>query len=512
MSIRPAVLLTTALCLGIAPSQLGAQAQKAGYTLGFSTYLAHTDRFFAAFDVVTDDKGYVYVSGNTADRNFPTTEGAFQRELKGEADAFVVKFAPDGKLVFSTLIGGSKREHHTGVTVGRDGAVYLVGGTHSPDFPVSQGAYDTSFNGEGEWAGDVYVLGLDPSGRHVVFATYLGGKAEDTAHSIAIDSKGNVLIAGITCSEDFPATDGVIDRNYHGKQNSFVAKFSPDGRKLLFSTSLGHGVDDTATGLTTDNTDNIYVTGRTAAADLPVTGNAIRKHLSKPDVESYENGMDHFVAKINESGTKLLYSSYFADGGWGGTNITWASPNRLVVSGSTRARNFPVTDNALSRRSKGGRDAFLSIFDSDDMSLRYSTLLGGSELDTIAGAYLLDDDRVVVGGMTNSADFPLTGDAIDSAYPGSDKLFNSSFLGRRKAFVSVVDIKKGQVAYSTYFGACLRFDVFPDRKGNLGFVAETGPHGFPGVTEFPLSDDAFRVPPTDLMLGRLVLSGASAKR
>jgi hypothetical protein len=51
------------------------------------------------------------------DRNFPTTEGAYQRELKGEADAFVAKFTPAGTIVFATLIGGTKREHHTGLAI-----------------------------------------------------------------------------------------------------------------------------------------------------------------------------------------------------------------------------------------------------------------------------------------------------------------------------------------------------------------------------------------------------------
>lgn len=109
-----------------------------------------------------DSKGYIYISGNTRDRNFPATEGAFQRELKGEADAFVAKFTPEGRIVFATLVGGTKREHHTGLAVDNDGYVYLVGGTHSADFPVTAGAYDTSFNGEKDWSGDVYLTFARP--------------------------------------------------------------------------------------------------------------------------------------------------------------------------------------------------------------------------------------------------------------------------------------------------------------------------------------------------------------
>ena len=156
------VLLALFLGSGTGLAQSGRPADSMAYAIGFSTYLSHIDRFGAAFDVVTDGKGYIYVSGNTRDRNFPTTEGAFQRELKGEADAFVAKFTPEGTIVFATLIGGTKREHHTGLAVDNDGYVYLVGGTHSADFPVTAGACDTSFNGEKDWGGDVYVTRDSP--------------------------------------------------------------------------------------------------------------------------------------------------------------------------------------------------------------------------------------------------------------------------------------------------------------------------------------------------------------
>jgi len=511
--VKKIVFIVLGICFakGMMPAQTAGQAERMSYALGFSAYLAHTDRFFPSFALCTDSKGYIYISGNTRDKNFPTSEGAYQRELKGEADAFVAKFSPDGKVVFATLIGGTKREHHTGLTVDNDGYVYLVGGTHSADFPVTPGAYDTSFNGEGEWAGDVYLAKINPSGSNIVFATFIGGKVEETAGSVEIDSKGNIIIAGATCSPDFPATKGVIHDKY-AKQASFIAKFNLNGDTLLFSTSLGTGKQDMVTDLAIDNKDNIYVTGYTVAADLPVTVNALRKNLIRPKVGGFENGIDHFLAKINETGNKILYLSYLGDGGCMGSNITWASPNRLMVSGSTNAENFPVTENAVSKKNKGERDCFFSIFNSDDMTLQYSTLLGGSQLESIFGAYFLDKNRVVIGGTTNSADFPLTENAMDSVYPAADKLFNSSFLGRRKAFVSIIDITKGQLVYSTYFGACLRFEIFPDNSGNLGFMAETGAHGFPGTTDFPLSEDAFQAPPTFLMLGRLALNSPAERQ
>ncbi len=504
-------LVGIVLCLGLLPAQTGGAADPPAYALGFSTYLFHTDKYAARFSIVADDEGNTYISGTTRDKNFPATAGAYQTALKGEADAFVAKISPDGKIVFATLIGGSKREHHTGITVDKEGYIYLVGGTHSPDFPVTPGAYDTSFNGEGEWAGDVYIVKMDPSGGGIVFSTFLGGKVEDTANQIGLDSKGNIVIAGCTCSADFPATDGVIDKEY-SKQDCFISKISPRGDKLLFSTSLGKGIFESVTGLAIDDRDDIYAAGFTFAADLPVTADAVRRAMIKPKTPGYEGGGDHFLAKINGSGTKILYLSYFAGGGNLGTNLSWIGPNRLLVTGSVNEEGFPVTDKAGSVKSQGQKDGFLSVFNSKDMTLSHSLLVGGKEADHIISAHFLDQDTVVIGGITSSSDFPLTENALFKEFPAWEKTFNSTFFGRRKSFVSVVDIEKNRLLYSTYMGACFQFQIHPDKAGNISFIAEAGQREAYGMTGFPVAGDASEEPPTYLMLGRLVFGNHSSRK
>ncbi len=499
------------LCQGLMLAQNGGQPNPTAYTLGFSTYLSHTDKYAARFNVYSDAEGCTYISGTTRDKNFPATQGAYQTALKGEADAFVAKLDRDGKILFATLIGGSKREHHTGITVDKQGFIYLVGGTHSPDFPVTTGAYDTSFNGEGEWAGDVYVVKMNPTGSDIVFSTYIGGKVEDTANQIDIDSKGNIVIAGATCSADFPATEGVIDRQYT-KQDCFISKLSPDGARLLFSTSLGNGLYETVSGLAIDDRDNIYATGFTFAADLPVTAKALRKNMIKPKIRGYEGGGDHFLAKINEAGTKISYLSYFAAEGNLPTKVSWMGPNRLLVTGSVNEEGFPVTDKAMVAKSQGAWDGFISIFNSDDMTLAYSSLVGGKDADHIISACFLGPDTVVIGGITNSPDFPLTENALFKEYPAWEKTFNATFFGRRKSFVSVVDVKNSRLLYSTYLGGCFQFQIHSDKAGNISFVAEAGQREAFGMTGFPVAGDGSEEPPTYLMIGRLVLGDSAAKK
>ncbi len=496
------ILIGILFSQGVLKSQTNQLTDTTVYTLGFSTYLSHTDKYASGFDIYTDSEGYTYISGNTRDKNFPATEGAYQTELKGSADVFVAKYTPEGELEFATLIGGTKREHHSGITVDEAGYIYIAGGTHSSDFPVTEGSYDTSFNGEGEWAGDVFVTKLNPTGTDIIFSTFIGGEVEETVGSggIKVDSKGNIIVVGTTKSIDFPLTKGSIDTkdNMHG----FLSKFSPDGEKLLFSTFFGSSQGEGITSVAFDDKDNIYIVGATFTANLPVSDNAFRKEIIMPAAGGV---MDHYIAKINETGSKILYLSYFATNGFAGSSITWTKPNRLIVCGNTTAENFPETDNSISNKGKGKQDCFISVFNSETMTLEYATLFGGSEDERFMSANFINKDTIVIGGTTSSADLPLTENALYSEFPVCEKAFNSSFLGLKKSFVSVIDIKNRKLRYSTYFGASHLFRFYPDQLGNLSFVAEAGQKSQAGITGFPVTKNAVE-PPSFTMVGRLLLN------
>lgn len=496
------ILVAIFLCRGILNSQTSEPADSTVYTLGFSTYLSHTDKYASGFDIYTDSEGYTYISGNTRDKNFPATAGAYQTELKGSADVFVVKYTPEGEIVFATLIGGTEREHHSAITVDDEGFIYVAGGTESPDFPVTEGAYDTSFNGAGAWAGDVFVTKINPTGTDIIFSTFLGGDVEETVSSggIKVDSKGNVVVGGITKSVNFPLTKGAIDDS--DSMHGFLSKLSLNGKTLLFSVFFGSSLREGITGVALDDKDNIYIAGATYTADLPVTDDAFRKEIMMPKTGGI---VDHYIAKMNETGSKILYFSYFATDGYGRTSIEWTKPNRLTVCGSTAAEEFPATDDAICKKGNGMQDGYISVFNSDDMSLEYATLFGGREDERVMSAHFINKDTVVIAGTTSSADLPLTVNALYSDYPVSEKSFNSSFLGRKKAFVAVVDIKNSTLLNATYLGASHLFNIHPDTNGNISFVAEAGQKSQAGMTGFPVSKNGVE-PPSYTMAGRLLLN------
>ena len=498
------IIIGILLSQGILVSQTSQLTDTTVYTLGFSTYLSQIDKYASGVDIYSDSEGYTYISGNTRDKNFPATEGAYQTQLKGDglADVFVAKYSPEGELVFATLIGGTKREHHSGITVDDAGYIYIAGGTESPDFPTTERAYDTSFNGARSWGGDVFVTKLNPTGTEIVFSTFIGGEAQETIGSggIKVDSDGNIIIGGTTASHDFPLTQGVIDNNdnLHG----FLSKLSPNGQKLLFSTFFGSSPREGVSGITLDDNDNMYIIGATYTAGLPITDNAFRKEIMIP-----ESGylIDHYIAKINKKGSKISYFSYFASDAYSMSSIKWTKPNRLIVCGSTMGEGFPVTANAMSKKGKGNLDCYVSVFNSENMTLEYASLFGGSDQDRVMSANFINKDTIVIGGLTNSADLPLTENALYSEYPVCEKAFNSSFLGLRKSFVSVIDIKNSKLLYSSYFGSSHLFRFYPDKFGNIGFVAEAGQKSEAGITGFPVTKNAAE-PPAYAMVGRLLLN------
>ncbi len=492
--------LSLVLILWISSIQLIAQTNKSennvNYKIGFSTYFAQIDDFGPAFEIFTDQKGNIYVSGNTMDKNYPVTQNAYQKELKGDADAFVAKFSPEGKLVYSTLIGGSKREHHTGLTVDKDGCAYLVGGTHSSDFPVTPNTYDTSFNGEKDWGGDVYLIKLNPSGSDIVFSTFIGGLAQETADVVHVDAKGNVLIGGCTGSSDFPVTNNAFDKQFRGFE-AFLAKFSPDGQKLLFSTFIGGSENESLTSITTDAECNVYAAGYTRSNDWPLTQNALRKHGENIKDSEWWKGTDNYLVKLDEEGSNLIYSSYIGGKSRPVQSLRWFAPNKLLLAGNTNSQSFSITKKAFSKDNKGDRDGFISVFNSEEMKLEYSTLFGGNQYDFISSAFFLKNGQIVIGGETNSPDFPLTGNALDSVYPVTDSTYNSGFFGKRKFFISIIDIENNQFIYSSFLYGNKRLSIYPDEKGNIGFLIETD------MTNFPVNGNAIQKTPTSFVVGQL---------
>jgi hypothetical protein len=174
------------------------------------------------------------------------------------------------------------------VAVDSAGAAYVVGETWSVDFPKTFTISNSAGNG------DAFIIKLNPSGTGVLYATYFGGSARDSARGVAVDSAGNAYVTGFTNSSNFPATAGGYRSPSLGQADAFVIKVNASGSALVYSALIGGGKSDYATGIAIDPSGSAYIAGYTSSVAFPVTSSGFQK--------SFGGGLqDAFVAKLNSS-------------------------------------------------------------------------------------------------------------------------------------------------------------------------------------------------------------------
>jgi hypothetical protein len=193
-----------------------------GETLEYSTYLGGSVSDIGV-SIAVDTSNHAYVAGNASSPDFPVTAGAFQTVRRGPNDVFVTKLATDGtSLIYSTFLGGTSSEGAGSIAVDSLGQAHVVGVTGSANFPLLNPIQKT-YGG----AQDAFVTKLSASGAHLIYSTFLGGKASDGASCIRLDSADAAYVGGSTNSTNFPTTTGAYSRTYKGQGDGWVAKIKP---------------------------------------------------------------------------------------------------------------------------------------------------------------------------------------------------------------------------------------------------------------------------------------------
>jgi hypothetical protein len=348
-----------------------AKLNPSGTALAYATFLGGSS-YECTYGIAVDSSGNAYVTGGTWSPDFPTTVEAFDTSCGTDGncnnmrDAFVAKLNPAGTaLAYATFLGGSDYDDGYGITVDGSGAAYVTGDTHSSDFPVTPGAFDTTYNGGGFDRGDAFVVKLNPSGSALSYATFLGGSRQDYGAGIAVDSSGAAYVTGETVSDDFPATPGAFDTtcssppwyycNWSYDWDAFVVKLNPSGSALEYATFLGGHGSDGGTSIGVDASGAAYVTGGTYSGDFPITPWAFDTTLN-----GYK---DAFVVKLNPSGSSLLYATFLGGSDYDLGHSLAVDPSGVVyVTGGTGSSDFPVTPGAFDTTYNGGpyeSDAFV---------------------------------------------------------------------------------------------------------------------------------------------------------
>ncbi len=405
--------------------------------LEYATYLggAADDRVES---LAVDTSGALYLAGSTASLDFPVTDGALPGS-NGGRDAFVAKMSPGGGLGYSTYLGGAGEDQGRALAVDATGCVYVAGDAASADFPVTAGAFQTTYAGA-SYGGDAFLAKLSATGSALEYATYLGGRSTDAAAAVAVDGSGRAFVAGYTQSNNFPTTVGAFQRVLRGECNGFVTQVNPDGASLGYATYLGGAGWTIPDGLAIDAAGCAYVAGGTNAANFPVTTGAF---------QTARAGLDHdaFVTKVSADGRQLVYSTYLGGTGYdGASTLALDVDGCAYVAGLTYSGNFPVAPSAFqpafgSTTGTGNTDAFVTKVSADGSALAYSSFLGGAGREHASSLTVDAQGCAYVAGGTNSTDFPATASA-----------FQREGGGGQSAFLAKVGVDGATLEYATYLG------------------------------------------------------------
>lgn len=352
--------------------------------------------------IAVDQAGAAYITGATESSDFPTS-GAFDDTLNGLSDAFVAKIDADGRLVWSTLLGGGHTDSGTNIEIDGYGNVHIVGTTSSEDFPTT-GWSDVGAGG----STDAFYARLSGDGQLQV-TCLIGGSEFDHANALVLDDAGNIVIVGATSSNDFPTTGYQIS-SIPDSTTAFILQLNPEGN-VLWSTFLGGSGGGSALDVASAPGGDLYVVGGTRSEDFPTTG----AYDSDYAIGAYLWGYweEGFLTKLAVNGP-IRWSTYL--GGTGADEVHAVRTDVLgnvYVAGMTFAADFPTTHAFDPLFSDDGvpadeydSDVFIAKFAADGTAV-WSSFFGGSASEFSTALGLAESGRLILGGSTDSLDFPV---------------------------------------------------------------------------------------------------------
>jgi hypothetical protein len=393
----------------------------------------------------------------------------------------------DPVLAYSTCLGGGLNDMARSIAVDAEGSAYVTGFTWSVNnFPTTANAITRKFTVNDA----TFVTKFSPAGNTLVDSTLLTGTSDVYGGSggvgLAVDAAGGAMVTGWTSCDDFPTVNALQPLYGGGPSDAFVAKLSPDGSALQFSTFLGGSEGDSAEGLARDGDSNLYVTGRARSTDFPL-------------VNAVQSEGNRFLAKLVADGSRLAYSTFVGGGDpveralvavdaqgrayVGGTEgtaanrtvyverysntglaldysnqaihgldaevraITLDAAGSVFLTGTTASRSLPTTAHAPQSTFGGGdADAFVAKLHPGGSALDYLTYLGGTRSDYPNAIAVDHDGNAWVAGGTESGDLPMV-DAFQGTI-GSKPTDDAP----SDAFVCKLNPDGSRLSWSSYFG------------------------------------------------------------
>ncbi len=423
--------------------------------LSYSTYLGGSGND-VGFRIALDNVGNTYVTGSTDSPEWSS---------QGGSNAFIAKLNSAGTArTYLAIIGGSGEDIGFGVAVDGVGNAYVTGTSDSLDFPIANPIQGTFGGG----IQDAFVAKLNPSGSALVYSTYLGGSGSDTAFGIAVDPAGSAYITGSTDSPELASL---------GNTDAFVTKLNPQGSQREYFAILGGSGDDTGFDIAVNSAGEAHVVGATDSTNF-TTANAFQPNFG--------GSQDAFLAKLNSTGSALIYSTYFGgSGNDSGFGIAVDATGNAYITGSTDSPELT---------SLGGRDAFAAKFSPAGDQRLYLSVVGGAGDDAGFGIAADSSGNAYITGSTTSPNFT-TANALQAVMGGA-----------QDCFVAKLNSAGASLTYSTYMGGSSSqagFSIAVDSSANAYVTGFTSSTNFPTLGPYQAanggSGDAFilKISPAD---------------
>ena len=409
----------------------------------------------------------------------------------------------DPTIIFASYTGSTADNWGFTATYDINGNLYGGGTVYDLGYPVTLGAYSTTFQGV---VGDIAITKFNANGTANLFSTYLGGTNTELPHSLIVNEHNELYVFGTTSSLDFPTTQGCFQSTMRGGSrvtvtslneftngsDVFIAKFSEDGSQLLASTYFGGSGNDglnTATDLKInysdeargeiqlDNNSNIIIVSSTYSNDLPTNPNTFQPVSSGI-------GQHGFIAKLSYNLQNLIWCSYFS----GNQNDAIYSMDlddnqNIYIVGGTSSLSIPIV-GGVQTTNAGNVDGFVAKIASNGQQILASTYLG---TDTYDQAYLIELDKyanVYVMGQTNA--------------PNSSWVYGNVWTSGNGHFVTKLNNSLSQKLLSTAFGNSIQsYQLSPtammvDICGNVHISGWGGNTNETNINGFPITQDAFK--------------------
>ncbi|MGB9175698.1 MAG: SBBP repeat-containing protein [Methanoregula sp.] len=429
--------------------------------------------------VAVDDKGTVYVVGYTHSKDFPVTQHAFNETEAGYHDIFITAWGKQGTEILFSTFIGGALNDYVKAVAVDANGTIYIPGSTESPDFPVKSAFQPQLQGKY----DAFITAIRPGGGELAFSSFLGGSDIDDAFGIALGGPENrIYLTGTTLSQDFPVLYPVQNKNA-GQYDVFLTVIDSSGKALVASTFLGGRQDDYGRAIAVDTNGNIYIGGYTyssKSSDFPV-----KNAFSGPHTMTY----DAFASKFSPDAKDLIYSTYF--GGTMGDRVAALAldrKNQLYLTGYTFADDFPTTADAFQRNYGGNllADAFVVGLSADGQSLMASTYLGGSKDDMGYGITIGDDGTIFVTGGTMSPDFPVS------------HAWQKNLNGTMNVFVAGLNPACSRTIFSSYLGgegSDTGASIAHDKDGLLYITGTTGSEQFPVIrpvqSQYHGDDDAF---------------------